>query len=41
MATYSTISKTHGQSAVTTTMGKELKVFWSRLNIQYDKLKKL
>ena len=35
------ISKTHGQSAVTTTMGKELKVFWSRLNIQYDKLKNL
>ena len=32
------ISKTHGQPAVTTSMGKEFKVYKSRLKIQFDKL---
>lgn len=35
------ISKTHGQSAVTTSMGKEVKVFESRLSIQLEKLKSI
>jgi adenylosuccinate lyase len=35
------ISKTHGQSAVPTTMGKELKVFYSRLETQINKLKNI
>ena len=32
------ISRTHGQPAVTTSMGKELMVFVSRLKAQYSKL---
>ena len=35
------ISKTHGQCAVTTSMGKELKVFNSRLSIQILKLEEI
>lgn len=35
------ISKTHGQSAVTTSMGKELMVFHSRLSIQLTKLEEI
>lgn len=33
------ISKTHGQSATTTSMGKELYVYYERLNKQINKLK--
>ncbi len=32
------ISRTHGQPAVTTSMGKEIQVFYSRLIVQYKKL---
>jgi len=32
------MSRTHGQPAVTTSMGKEIKVFWSRLSKQIKKL---
>ena len=32
------MSRTHGQPAVTTSMGKEIKVFWSRLSKQVKKL---
>ena len=35
------MSKTHGQPAVTTTMGKELMVFKSRLDIQLSKLRNI
>ena len=35
------ISKTHGQCAVTTSMGKELMVFYSRLSIQISKLEEI
>tara|TARA_Y100000389_G_C17410968_1_gene490886 strand:+ start:227 stop:1534 length:1308 start_codon:yes stop_codon:yes gene_type:complete len=34
------ISRTHGQPAVTTSMGKELHVFYSRLSVQLNKLVK-
>ena len=32
------MSRTHGQPAVTTSMGKEIMVFVNRLKIQYSKL---
>ena len=35
------ISRTHGQSAVTTSMGKELMVFYSRLEKQVNLLKNI
>jgi adenylosuccinate lyase len=35
------ISKTHGQSATTTSMGKEIYVYYDRLNIQLEKLKNI
>ena len=35
------MSKTHGQPAVTTTMGKEIQVFKSRLDIQLSKLRSI